>query len=813
MPRIRLVFSICGMPRNVPERIASIDIRTRKTATLAYLSESLRPVKTSGALTMNRLTDAVRGSGEANEWTCFRQTPVSHVVTLLCLLATLPMSNAAYADSNFVMGSQRQALDWAARPASPATGGSGVVAIAPQVTHGSDAAGQEHSVDAAQRAEARRLADVANADEQSGLTRTAKAGEQPRLAETANTDVPRRLAAESIEEQHPADATRVDEATHMIDEVHPTAPTAVPEKSRVEVAGPADTLRVLKIVQAAVPGPDESLLTFTPVTAQVVPASAQTPVVSQISVSSSAPSGSLLSDSGSSQSSDGIPVREKQQVALEMPPDMAKDDAPANRAPVLPPLPSMIPRLSGNMGQPRASEMLASLPAPAVPRDLSPLPPTVASRKPQADADKAAGVFAQWLEEQTDAVDEGPSPSATDLRRIFAAAVQAAADRSPQVRQAEAEYEAAKADVNEAKGQRWPQVDIGSQSKGLQFGPGYRQDDNVGNAINLNITTSVFDWGRIKKTIGSREQLSIAAQQRYQSELENSAYEVINTLVELGKQRIITDVSQKFVDRMTELVRMLGEIVAIDAGRGSELTQARGRLLQAQANRDAAQAKVRDGELNLRKLVGEDAVPIPRTREWQVQLANEMELLSDVGEHPSVQQARAEANAADLNAEVVKASARPQLNWVVNANTGRDVLGRRQSWQTMLTLNWGAFRGGSASAAYQAADQRAAASWQRIEQQQRDLEYAVRSADQDAHTFLERADLYHNLSAETNRVRKAFFEQWYHLGRRTLLDVLIAESDHYGNRVSEITTRFDGYQAVFREYASAGALVRWLYED
>ncbi|WP_157376593.1 hypothetical protein [Burkholderia ubonensis] len=49
-------------------------------------------------------------------------------------------------------------------------------------------------------------------------------------------------------------------------------------------------------------------------------------------------------------------------------------------------------------------------------------------------------------------------------------------------------------------------------------------------------------------------------------------------------------------------------------------------------------------------------------------------------------------------------------------------------------------------------------SWQRMEKQRRDLEYAVRTADQDAHTMLQRADLYQSISVETDRVRKVFFE-------------------------------------------------------
>ncbi|KVC73118.1 hypothetical protein WI74_20215 [Burkholderia ubonensis] len=66
--------------------------------------------------------------------------------------------------------------------------------------------------------------------------------------------------------------------------------------------------------------------------------------------------------------------------------------------------------------------------------------------------------------------------------------------------------------------------------------------------------------------------------------------------------------------------------------------------------------------------------------------------------------------------------------------------------------------GVSATAPADAASKRVTVSWQRMEKQRRDLEYAVRTADQDAHTMLQRADLYQSISVETDRVRKVFFE-------------------------------------------------------
>lgn len=434
---------------------------------------------------------------------------------------------------------------------------------------------------------------------------------------------------------------------------------------------------------------------------------------------------------------------------------------------------------------------------------------TPSSSTPQAASDRSASAFADWLETHTDSLGAGPMPTAAELRKIFFDAVRVAAERSPQAKEAYANYQASLSDVNQAKGERWPQVDLGTQ--GFQYGPNTDSSAKQGNQLSLNVTTNVFDWGRIKNNIGSREQSANAAQQAFQAALESSASEVATTLVELAKQRLIVELSRQYVDRMERLVAMLQEIVAVDRGRMSELTQAKSRVLNAQAQRDSAQMKVRDAELNLRKLVGErHPVMLPRTSAWPLQPAELERLLSEVDQHPSIAQAQATAKAAELQAATVNAASKPSVNWVVSANAGRDAYGRSQPWQTNITANWPLFRGGSSQAAYKAALSRADASREVIEQQRRDLSYGVRAANQDARTLLERADLYVSLSAETDSVRRAFFEQWYHLGKRTLLDVLTAEGEHYNNRVSEVTSRFDGYQAVFREYAQAGILSRWL---
>lgn len=460
-------------------------------------------------------------------------------------------------------------------------------------------------------------------------------------------------------------------------------------------------------------------------------------------------------------------------------------------------------------GQPRTTSSLGpsflNAAAPTARGELAP---------PRNNASAQDGNFSQWLAEQGDvegrfAENAIPEPQ---IRHAMALALKQAVMRSPSLQQAQAEWDAAREDVSEAKGQRWPQIDVGANSRAATLGGGsdaYASRQGV----SLNMTTNVFDWGRISNTIDSREHLATAASKKYIADLESLAFDVCSNISEREKNVRVVRISQQYVDRMTTLVNMLNEIVLVDRGRASELTQARARLLEAEASRDAAMARMRDIEIHLSKLIGAQPVALPDNRDWAMAPADADALLGAVREHPSLLQAEAEAEAAELHAEALKAGQKPQLDWVVNKSTAKDALGREQSWQTMVTVSWPLFRGGSMRAAQSAASLRAVAERQRKAQQTMDLEYDIRTADENARTFLARADLYRTLTAETDRVRKAFFEQWYHLGRRTLLDVLIAESDHNTNRVNEVNSRYDGYLAILRGYNRAGLLGAWLQEN
>lgn len=433
--------------------------------------------------------------------------------------------------------------------------------------------------------------------------------------------------------------------------------------------------------------------------------------------------------------------------------------------------------------------------------------PSVDGSQPVADAAEGAG-------EVPRAADAGradaslDAANAKDARGYFRAMVAKALTLSPDVNSAKASWDASQYDIDEAKGQRWPQLQVGGASPSVMFGNGTNDSANkpVGT---VSVTTPLYDWGRIGHTIDSRTETSNATYQQYLQAQQQVASDTVSALTELRRNLTLIEQSDAYVSRMDELVNMLSEIVKSDAGRLSELTQARARRLQAMSSRDVVAARLGQIQVALAKLVGAP-VELPPDVQWDVPALDLSTALRAFSEHPSVLQARAEAKAASLYAQSVRDSRWPQLNWVVQKTTQEDAYGNQQPWATGVALQWNAFSGGSLNAQERAATARANAGDEKAKAVARDLEYTLRNDAEQRDLALQRAHQYDDVIRESDQVRKMFYDQWYHLGKRTLLDVLIAESEYYTNQVAQTNTYFDGEAANIRLYSESGLLVPWL---
>lgn len=402
--------------------------------------------------------------------------------------------------------------------------------------------------------------------------------------------------------------------------------------------------------------------------------------------------------------------------------------------------------------------------------------------------------------------------STNDSREFLRSMVARALAYSPELRAASSEVLASDYMVDQVKGQRMPQVRLGVTSPLTTVG-GDRQSSNnthiSDSSGTVSVNTPVIDWGRISHQVDNSLETAKAARYSKEYSREQLAYNTVSELMNMSRYQQSKQVAKNYVGRMKELVNMLSQITQADRGRESELVQAKAKLMSAQASLDNIEHQLSASKIKLVRLLGAEPV-LPENLSWQDTIIPASVAIGSLDKNPMMLNLQSKVRAAESEAESIKSAALPQVNWVVSKSTAKDSNGNEAGWYTGLNVEWEAFSGGSQRAAQMTARAKANVAQQQYEVSYRDLEYQINYQVQVRDSSFLRADDYERLSGETDRVRQMFYQQWYHLGKRTLLDVLTAENDHFNNQLSAINNRYDGYISNVNVIASAAMMLTWM---
>jgi len=400
------------------------------------------------------------------------------------------------------------------------------------------------------------------------------------------------------------------------------------------------------------------------------------------------------------------------------------------------------------------------------------------------------------------------STSRAFLRKMVAMALA----HSPEIRSSQADVLAAGYAIDQTKGQRWPQVQVGLSTPLANQGSEATTRNNTkisDSSASVAVTTPIFDWGKISNQVGSAEESMNAAIKTQDYTKEQLAYSTVSELINLARYQQNRLVALAYVKRMKQLADMLEQITAADKGRASEYVQAKAKLLSARASLDDIQHQLSTSRIKLVRLLGVEP-NLPEGISWQDAELPPSKALAALNKNPSLLSLQAQVKAAEYEAESIQSASLPQINWTVSKDTAKDVNGDENGWYTGVNVQWNVFSGGSQKAAQMAARAKANGAQQQYEVAYRDLEYQINNMVQTRDSSFIRADDFDRLSVETARVSQMFYDQWYNLGQRTLLDVLTAENDHYNNQLSAINNRYDGYMSNMSIMASAAMLLNWL---
>ncbi|MCV2357243.1 TolC family protein [Paucibacter sp. B2R-40] len=385
--------------------------------------------------------------------------------------------------------------------------------------------------------------------------------------------------------------------------------------------------------------------------------------------------------------------------------------------------------------------------------------------------------------------------SATDPRAQLQELVGLALQRSRSIGALKLLSQAAEADVAETKASRIPQVNLLGRAGYIGHAvPGANTLTGSQSSATLSVTAPLYDAGRITKLTEWRTQLASAAKYGQSSAEEQLALQTVSLALDRGRYTLQAQVYSQYVRKMACLVDSLEVITKADKGRASELVQAQKSLQQADLQYEQTLSAMRQTEIRMRRLVG-DQLPVSASLSSVLaQLPDLVEMQADILQAPDVAQASAQARAQRSYAESVLAGQRPSVSLLVNGSTVAGV-GRSNDWIGGVTVNIPLLQPGADATLEAAKNRYQAANLQRDETVEV-KQYRLLETFETATSALDRARRVVEILRNSDRVRASTLQQWQQLGRRSLFDVMAAEGDYYSMRVAHVNALFDAQQLV-----------------
>jgi outer membrane protein TolC len=412
-------------------------------------------------------------------------------------------------------------------------------------------------------------------------------------------------------------------------------------------------------------------------------------------------------------------------------------------------------------------------------------------------------------------VDSAAASTDDTPRQQLQALVAAGLARSQALGAARLLAEAAEQDAEEARAALGVQAGLGAR-----LGPASSESGGTSRSAalqgqaSINIGQLLYDGGRSKGLVEWRRLLADAALQGELSAKEQLALNTVVLALERHRYAVQLIVYDQYANTMRCLVDALQATVAADRGRASELVQAGKSLAQVELARADVLSQQRQIEVRLRRLVGDHALAVDGLPQQLRNVPELQALLADAERANEIAQLDAQAAALARYADAVQASTRPQVSWMLSGSrvgeTGsRSGEARGSDVMLGLTLNVPLLMPGAAPAT-EAARRRASAALAQRDDALDARRYRIADFHEQSRASLERAERVRDVLKSSEQLRDATRQQWLQLGRRSLFDVIGAESEHYGLRLAYVNALHDAQQLNANLIALGRGLMPWL---
>lgn len=402
------------------------------------------------------------------------------------------------------------------------------------------------------------------------------------------------------------------------------------------------------------------------------------------------------------------------------------------------------------------------------------------------------------------------APGSTDLNTT----IQQTIVTNPQVNAAWANFSASGSDVRVAQGNYLPSIDV-TAAVGRQD----QQNDGRGSYSSdfaeLTLTQMVFDGFATRSEVERLDRTRLIAYFELLGASETVALEAFETYLDVLRFREMVRLAQDNYREHQRVFAQIEERALSGAGRGVDLEQISGRLALAESNLMTEASNLHDVTARYQRIVG--ALP-PQNMSPAPSLADE--LPSDVSAAVRMAfEGNPDFHAAIENIAVqraeqsgARAAFMPRLD--IQGRTGTNnqddsVAGRSDEHSIQLVASMNLYRGGSDSAAFDAATTRIEQAVNQREVACTNVRQTTQIAYNDTQRINEQLRYLNDHRQSIDRVRGAY-QQQFDIGQRTLLDVLDSENEYFEASRAYANAEYDLTLAQARTLAAMGQLMQTL---
>ena len=401
----------------------------------------------------------------------------------------------------------------------------------------------------------------------------------------------------------------------------------------------------------------------------------------------------------------------------------------------------------------------------------------------------------------------------------LAAAVQQAINNNPDVTARLNALRAAAYEVDVARGQYLPSVDL-SASVG-------RDSDRITsrspasqslsrNGLALSASQILWDGMATSKEVSRLGHARLTRYFEFLGATEETALEATRAYLDVERYRKLVSLAEDNYVQHKYAFDQLQTKFKAGVGRGVDAEQANARLALAESNLTTEQANLHDVSARYLRIVGD--LPPASSAAVNPQLskgilpANIDTINQALAQHPSISAAIENLRAAQAQAQGAESRYQPTVEARVRTGVGKNFDGvqdQKRDSSAEILLNWNLFNGGSDKARVrqyadlinQAADQRDRAC--------RDVRQTVAIAHNDIRKLQDQLVALDRNVLAIEKARDAYRQQ-FDIGQRSLLDLLNAENELYTAKRSYANAETDLQLAYARTQAAKYSLTSTL---